>query len=239
MIPTLGFAQPVSSWLHLFGAAAFAVMGWQLLRRAKDFPDRWPFLGVFAACCVLLLSISGVFHSLPRGSARTAMLSIDHSSIFVLIAATFTGVHGTLFHGWRRWGPLFVVWAAAVTGIVCRMLAFKALPDWGWAAIYVVPTWSLACFSMWLVARRHGTALLMLPLWAGAAYSVGVAFNYSGLVIIPGVVGSHEIWHVCVLAGMSCFWKFLYELANVPREETDRLAASKAQSIGSLTAESG
>ena len=79
----------------------------------------------------------------------------------------------------------------------------------------------------------------MLPLWAGAAYTVGVAFNYSGLVIIPGVVGSHEIWHVFVLVGMSCLWKFLYDVAGVPREETDRLAASKAQSFGSLTAESG
>ena len=51
-------------------------------------------LAVFAFSCVLLLSLSGVYHLLtPETAARGVLLRLDHAAIFVLIAGSFTPVH--------------------------------------------------------------------------------------------------------------------------------------------------
>ena len=65
---------------------------------------------------VFLLSMSGVYHMMESGgTARAVMGRLDHSAIFVLIAGTFTPVHGILFRGWARWGPCRATRASATS----------------------------------------------------------------------------------------------------------------------------
>jgi len=53
------------------------------------------------------------------------------------------------------------------------------------------------------------------------AYSVGaILLGLQWPTIIPGVVGPHEVWHVAVIAGMSCHWVF------VTRQAGEALAAA-------------
>jgi len=109
----------------------FAVLAAFLLRRGWGNRTRVAFLGVYVFSVVFLLSMSGVYHLLPPGSAGRAVLHrLDHSAIFVLIAGTFTPVHGIVFQGRERWGPLALIWAAAIAGITLKMIWFTDVPYW-------------------------------------------------------------------------------------------------------------
>ena len=86
---------------------------------------------VFAFSCVLLLSISGVYHLLsPGGSGRYVLHRLDHAAIFILIAGSFTPVHAILFRGPWRWGMLAGVWTMAITGLTLKTVYFTSIPEW-------------------------------------------------------------------------------------------------------------
>lgn len=215
-----GFADPVSSWLHLAGAVAFAMLGASLLKRAKGSPQKQAYFGVYAVCCVFVLFASGLYHLLPRGAGRSVMLRLDHAAIFALMAGTLTAIQGALFRGWRRWIPLVGIWSVAVAGITLKALFFRSLPEWCWVALYVVPSWVISVAVLWLIAHHYGPAFLSLPVWGGVAFTAGVFVNAStGPVIIPGVFGPHEMWHVLVLVAMGLHWKFIYDVAAIDDEQ--------------------
>lgn len=209
-----GFADPVSSWTHLLGAGVFAILSIGLLRRGWGDAGRVFFLGVFAFTCILLLSISGVYHLLGEGAGRDVMRRLDHDAIFGLIAGTFTPIHGILFRGIRRWGPLVLIWAAAATGITLKTVFFASIPEWLGLGLYLVMGW-LGLGSAWLIWRDYGRSAVRLPLAGGIAYTVGAVFEFARFpVLIPGVLGPHELFHLAVLAGVAFFWKYTFHIAS-------------------------
>jgi hemolysin III len=113
-----GFYEPFSVVSHLGAAVLFVILGSRLLKRGRGDGLRQAVLGVYAGSCIFLFTVSGIYHMLAADSpARAMMVRIDHSAIFVLIAGTYTPVHGILFQGWARFGPIALIWAAASAGI--------------------------------------------------------------------------------------------------------------------------
>ena len=81
-----GFSDPVSSLSHLGGAVLFAVLGGFLIFRGRGDWRRVVALAIFVFSCVLLLSLSGVYHLLSPGTAgRSVLMRLDYAAIFVLI----------------------------------------------------------------------------------------------------------------------------------------------------------
>lgn len=148
-----GFSDPISSLSHLAGALICLGMTFPLLRRAGGHGGRIVYLSVFAFSCVLLLSMSGVYHLLhPGGMARAVLMRLDHGAIFVLIAGSFTPIHGILFSGLGRWVPLALIWAAAITALTLKTVFFADLPLW----LGLSSTWASAGWG-WRRARCSGT----------------------------------------------------------------------------------
>ena len=97
VLSIVGFSDPVSSLTHLAGAVVFAVLSVVLLHRGRGDRGRMLSLCVFALSCVLMLSLSGVYHLLSPGTAgREVLKQLDHAAIFVLIAGSFTPVHASM-----------------------------------------------------------------------------------------------------------------------------------------------
>jgi channel protein (hemolysin III family) len=209
--PIPGFSDPVSSLSHLIGAVVFAVLGYFLLRRACG---RFAFLGVYVFSVVFLLAMSGVFHLLPRGGSGRAVLErLDHGAIFVLIAGTFTPAHGILFRGPERWGPLLLIWTAAITGITLKTIFFADLAEWLGLIFYLALGW-FGAFTTGVLWWRYGFAFIKPVLWGGLAYTVGGVLDHFGLpILIPGVLGAHDLFHLAVLAGVGFHWKFVTQFA--------------------------
>jgi channel protein (hemolysin III family) len=213
-IPIPGFSDPMSSLSHLAGAFVFAVLGGFLIARGRGDARRVISLVVFAASCVLLLSLSGVYHLLtPQTAARGVLLRLDHAAIFVLIAGTFTPVHAILLRErWQR-DLLAGIWAAAIAGLVLKTVFFDTTPQWLGLGMYLGLGW-LGVISTVALARRFGVRFILPLVWGALAYTVGALVDFLGSpVLVTGVIGPHELFHIAVLAGISFHWSFIHSIA--------------------------
>ncbi len=210
-----GFSDPISSWSHLLGAGASLVMTFFLVRRGRGDALRVFALAVFGFSCVFLLSMSGVFHLLPRDTVgREVLKRLDHAGIFLLIAGTFTPIHIILFRGRKRWIPVALVWTVAIAGITLKMIFFEQVPEGLWLFIYLGMGWLGAASSI-LLWRDFGPSAIELPAAGGIAYTLGACLEFfSWPVMIPGVLGPHELFHLFVLVGVACFAWFIWEIAD-------------------------
>jgi len=206
-----GFADPFSSLIHLLGAVVFCVLGFFLTAHGRGSAGRVVSLGIFVFSVVFLLSMSGVYHLLAvGGGGRMVLRMLDHAGIFLLIAGSFTPVHMIMFTGWLRWGFLGLVWALAITGITLTVVFFDRIPEWLSLCLYLGLGWFGLFSGVWLM-RRYGFHFITPLLLSGLAYSLGGIGEYLRRpILIQGVIGPHELFHVAVIAGIALHWRFVY-----------------------------
>jgi hemolysin III len=128
------------------------------------------------------------------------MRRLDHSTIFLAIAGSYTPIAGLTLHGWHRTAVLLVVWMGAAIGVTLQWIP-AALPRWAGTAVYAVVGWSalIAIPQLW-----HGLGPLgfSLMLGGGAAYTVGaVVYAIKRPDPWPRVFGFHEVFHLFTLIG--------------------------------------
>jgi channel protein (hemolysin III family) len=221
-----GFSEPFSSLSHLAGAAVFAWLGVSLVRRGRGDGVRMASLVVFAFSCVLLLSLSGVYHLLsPSGVPRYVLHRLDHAAIFILIAGSFTPVHAILFGGAWRWGMLAIVWTMAITALTLKTVYFDSMPEWLGLLLYLGLGW-FGLVSGVAMARRFGFRFILPVVWSALAYTFGALADFLHWPeLVPGIFGAHELFHIAVLAGIAFHWKFILDLASgdLPAVEKQRM----------------
>ena len=185
-----------------------------LLYRGRGDSGRVLSLCTFAFSCVLLLSLSGVYHLLAPGTAgREVLKRLDHAAIFGLIAGSFTPVHAILFRGAWRWGMLAGIWGAAIAGLALKTLNFSATPEWVGLLMFLGLGW-MGAISVVALARRYGLGFVLPLIWGGLAYTAGAVAEFLRWPqLLPGIVGPHEIFHVAVLAGIAWHWSFILSIA--------------------------
>jgi channel protein (hemolysin III family) len=188
------------------------------------------FLGIYAFSCVLLLSLSGVYHLLtPGGEGRAVLQRLDHGAIFVLIAGTFTPVHGILFRGRTRSVPLVLIWSAAATGIVLKSVFFGDFPEWLGLSLYLGLGW-VGVASGIVLWCRFGPAFVRSLVWGAVAYTGGAMLEFLRWpVLFAGVVGPHELFHAAVLTGVGFHWRFVSQFAPGGMLRDERVAAEPIQ----------
>lgn len=237
IIPIPGFHEPVSSMTHLFGTAPFAMLAVLLVMRAMSRP-RWGqrvfWISVLIFSTLFLLSMSGVYHLLERGSdARYVLQHLDHAAIFVLIAGTFTTAHGIVFTGGWKWGMLALIWGLVAVAIPLIMVFFAHVPEILSLILYLSMGW-LGLVSGIKLWSRFGYKFIRYLLWGGIAYSVGAIAEFMrGPVLIEGIFGPHEFFHVAVLIGLACHWAFTWQFANgqLPMSDEEKMRQKTAEGI--------
>lgn len=203
MIPLGVLAEPISSLSHLLGALGVLLLlpSW-MSRVGPDWRRRLAY-GAFALSAMGMLAVSGTYHGFPEDTAERALLRrMDHAAIFTLIAGTYTPVLADFYRGaWRRAG-LVTAWVLALGGAIAKTWFFDAIPAWLGLAWYLALGWAGLVGGLFL-ARRVGVWPLLPLMWGGVAYSVGALMD--GLnwpLLVPGVLGPHELFHAGVLAGL-------------------------------------
>jgi len=192
-------------WLH---TAAFfvAIPAGVLLIVFADGTAGTVGASIYIAGVLLGFGTSAGYHRLARTErAQRIMQRMDHSTIFVLIAGTYTPV--CLVGLPRAWGiPLLcVVWALALTGIVLKQFAFDRVRVLQYA-LYPVLGWLIVVAGPVLWQRLTGAELAFLVA-GGLLYTVG----FPVLLLEkpdpwPRTFGYHEVWHsMTVLAGACHF----------------------------------
>ena len=100
--------------------------------------------------------------------------------------------------------------------LLLRTIFSESLPSAVGLAIFLLLGWGglISCILLW---RRYGFSFVRPLLWGGVAYTLGVIFlGLNWPILIPHVVGPHEVWHVAVLVGLGLHWKFVFQFAHGP-----------------------
>ncbi len=217
-----GFSEPFSSISHLLGALIFFVYGIKLIYMARCHFGWAVAVAVFVLSGVFLLSMSGVFHLLElQGVNRAILQRLDHAGIFALIAGTFTPVHSILFTGFWRWGFLILIWSLAIAGITLKSIFFNDLAEWVGLVAYLGLGW-LGILSAYLTHRLHGFTIIKPLVYGALAYTVGASLEFLRLpVVISGIIGPHELFHIAVLAGIAWHWIFIRDLLLLKQDCMD------------------
>jgi hemolysin III len=195
------FRNPVSAGTHLswclFGVYVTGLL-WRLAR--GDRARQWS-VACFGLSMVLLYGASGLYHSV-RGSPTLIKYCrlLDHSAIYVLIAGTYTPVFAVLLHGRFRAWLLAMVWSLAGVGIACKWL-FAAPPYPVTAGLYVALGW-VGLIPVYSLIRAVGLRGMAWGLFGGLLYTAGAVCDVvEWPVLLPGVIGHHEVLHVFDMGG--------------------------------------
>ncbi len=220
ILPIPGFHEPFSALSHLIGAVVFGVRFFWLLKRSRGHPHLTAYLAIYAFSCVLLLSMSGVYHMLPEGTGRTVLRRLDLAAIFILIAGTHTPIQGLFFRGFWRWGVLTLMWLIVALGVTLFSIFADDLPRGLGTGTFLLLGW-IGGSSGLVVWRRHGFAFVRPLVLGGLAYSVGAILVGVGWPwLIPGFIGPHEMWHIAVLIAVSLHWRFMYQIGSPVRQSS-------------------
>jgi hemolysin III len=154
---------------------------------------------VFSVSLILVYLCSTLYHSLVRTRARRVFHVLDHSSIYVLIAGTYTPFTLVSLRGALGWTLFGVVWALAVAGVVAKSVAMDRFTR-GWpaifsTAIYLVQGW-LVIFVVRSLVHAIGWHAMAWLLAGGLAYTLGIVF-----FALDRIPYFHAAWHIFVLAG--------------------------------------
>lgn len=208
--PIWGLRDPVAMLSHalaaLIGVGATFIL-WRL--SAAERSKRLSLLA-FGISWVLLYSASASYHAflLPREQLRIFRL-LDHSAIFLLIAGTYTPLLVVLRAG-RRWTGAMVagMWGVAGAGIAAKWL-LPEVPYEASVVIYLVVGW-MGLLPVVELTRAWGVRRLALVFYGGVIYSAGGLIELLDRpVIVPRLVGPHEVFHFCVMWGTWCHFLFM------------------------------
>ena len=185
-----------NSITHLVGAALALAGAVILIVYASLKGDVWNIVSfsIYGPSLFLLYALSTIYHSL-HGRWKVIFQKLDHISIYLLIAGTYTPMTLVALQGAWGWSLFGVVWGLAILGIVLDVLHKKGLRIFQ-MAIYFVMGWLIVIASYPLIESLPLGGLLWL-LAGGLLYSGGIVFYAMDKKIRHG----HGIWHLFVLAG--------------------------------------
>jgi hemolysin III len=150
---------------------------------------------VFATTMILLYLASSVYHALPAGRAKRVFLKLDHGSIYLFIAGSYTPFALGALGGPWGWTLFGLVWTLAAVGIALKSLNRLEHP-WLSTGLYLAMGWLVVIAAVPLSQRvpLPGVALLAA---GGIAYTAGVAF----FMLDSRWRYAHALWHAFVMAG--------------------------------------
>lgn len=207
--------EPVNSWSH-FSWLLLSIPGtWLLLQRSRGNVARRICFSIYGASLALCLGSSALFHGARVSDEWLEGLDrLDHISIYVLIAGSYTPIAWSLMKGWPKWTVLTMVWSIAAAGAM--WISTRGIPHHGLAtSVYLAMGWG-ALFCYYQISRFVSHRELFPLVFGGILYSVGALLNVLHWPVLwPGVFHAHELFHVFVMGGsLAHFWFML--VAVVP-----------------------
>ena len=159
---------------------------------------------VYGISIIVLFTASTFYHSIRNTRRKQYFRVVDHISIYLLIAGTYTPVLLITLEQSLGWTLLWVVWGIAAIGIILKLF-FTGRFELFSTLLYLVMGW-LIVFDFSTLSDLVDPNAIILLFAGGLAYTVGVIFY-----VVDRIPYNHLIWHVFVLAGAVChFFMILY-----------------------------
>ena len=190
---------------HAIGLLLSVVALALLVIHASSNGDVWHIVSfsVFGASLIILFAASTIYHSSRDPASRARLRVLDHASIYVLIAGTYTPFTLVTLNGPTGWTIFAITWGMALSGIVLKLF---------FTGRYELVSTLMYVFMGWIIVFAIGPLIDNLPpdglFWlvaGGIAYTVG-AILYG----IKQIKFNHAIFHVFVLIGAFCHFVAVY-----------------------------
>ncbi len=150
---------------------------------------------IYGISLIILYMMSTMYHSLKTGKAKDIFRILDHCSIYVLIAGTYTPY--SLIALPKNYGiPIFIIiWSISILGIVLNAINIKKFKIFSQIS-YILLGW-IVIFAFKPIKEALNYEGFILLISGGISYTLGALFYYFG----RKVRYFHSIFHLFVLAG--------------------------------------
>ena len=159
---------------------------------------------IYGATMILLFLSSTLYHSFQSPGVRKVFKTLDHCSIYLLIAGTYTPFLLVTMRGVLGWVLFGIIWGLALAGIIIKVALGPGYKKFS-VATYLVMGWLVLFASKELLANLATGGIYWLVA-GGVIYTLGVVFY-----LWKRLPFNHAIWHLFVLAGSVChFFAILF-----------------------------
>ena len=152
---------------------------------------------VFAATAAAMYLASTIYHALPPNRTKDLFQLVDHATIYLLIAGSYTPFTLGVLRGTVGSGLFALIWTLAIAGIVWKFVfgvRYKRVST----VLYVAMGW-VGVIAVKPLLELMPTEGILWLLAGGLGYTFGVPFY-----VAHRMRYSHFVWHLFVLAGTSC-----------------------------------
>jgi len=193
------YGEKLNSITHLVGTI-LALVGFGVLLTIAIEADHWRIIigyTVFGVTLVMLYSMSTLYHSFRQPKLKKIFQELDHVSIYLLIAGTYTPYMLLSLSDSDGFLMLAIVWGLAIIGLCLDLFVPKRI-EWLQILIYLAMGWVCVFKYSALQTAIPGNGVLWLTT-GGIAYTLGVIFYV--LDGLKKLKHAHGIWHLFVLMG--------------------------------------
>jgi len=201
-----------NSVTHGAGAALSLAAIVALILFSGNYQDPWRSVGfsIYGSTLFILYLASTLYHAWPHHKLKAFFRLMDHASIFLLIAGTYTPITLIAMRGPWGWTLFGIIWTLAIGGVIFKLLfmgRFKAVS----LALYAAMGWlAVIAIKPMLVLLPEG--LLAWIIAGGLLYTLGIGFY-----VWKKLPYHHAIWHLFVLGGsLLHFFGILLHLSQKP-----------------------
>lgn len=184
----------------LLGVAGLILL---LLKNNADVPFSTFSVVVYGISIIVLFSASTLYHSVKRERQKHYFRIVDHISIYLLIAGTYTPVLLITLPDTRGWLLFWVVWAIAAFGVVLKLF-FTGRFEVFSTLLYLIMGW-LIVFDFGNLSEAIGPNGILWLFIGGLSYTIGIVFY-----AIQKIPYNHVIWHLFVLGGALGHFMMIY-----------------------------
>ena len=191
--------EQLNTFSHAIGAVLGIVGLILLVSKQADTPWSLFSVLVYGLSIIVLFSASALYHAAKTEKRKHYFRIVDHISIYLLIAGTYTPVLLLTLSDSKGWLLFYTVWGIAAFGVFLKLF-FTGRFEVFSTLLYLVMGW-LIVFDFSVLAERMHTNGLLFLFAGGLFYTVGIVFY-----AINKIPYNHVIWHVFVLAGAICHY---------------------------------
>lgn len=149
---------------------------------------------IYGASLIILYTMSTLYHSITNVTAKKVFRVLDHSTIFILIAGTYTPYTLVTLRGAVGWTLFGLVWGAAAFGIVLNAISIERFKKVSMIC-YILMGWAIVAAARPLYQNLDKGGLILLVA-GGILYTVGIIFY-----AMKKHKYMHSVWHLFVFGG--------------------------------------
>ncbi len=194
----------LNAWTHGIGAL-LGVVALVLLVLNADKLTPWSLFSVivYGLSIIILFLASTLYHAVEDEQRKYYFRIVDHISIYVLIAGTYTPVLLLVLPDSLGWVLFYTVWGIATFGVILKLF-FTGRFEIFSTLLYLVMGW-LIVFDFSNLSIEMGSDGILWLFAGGLFYTVGIIFY-----AINKIPYNHVIWHLFVLGGAICHFFMVY-----------------------------